>query len=188
MSQRGKGEQILGDGPGPRDHASLHITVFSRAIEGRARVVGKAHTLDHAAIARLVQARWPDVGAWWAQTVTVSYERIRGLRQKGQLCTGEWSASKSKTFPVPVEELFASFVEAAEAGEWLGAAVPLRAVRPSKSVRFTWPDGSEVSAWFTDKGAKSSVAIQHSRLPDEAARTSAKAAWGERLKALAEGL
>ena len=55
-----------------------------------------------------------------------------------------------------------------------------------RSVRLTWPDGTIVSAWFTDKGDRSSVAIQHDKLGSAARRDSEKLAWGERLAALAE--
>src|SRR5688572_27426348 len=43
------------------------------------------------------------VPGWWAQSVTVGYERIRGLRARGQRRSGSWEASKSKTLSVPVE-------------------------------------------------------------------------------------
>ena len=36
--------------------------------------------------------------AWWSQMVTVGYERIRGLRTKGQRRDGGYEASKSRTF------------------------------------------------------------------------------------------
>lgn len=36
---------------------------------------------------------------WWSQMVTVGYERIRGLRERGQRRGGGYGASKSRTFP-----------------------------------------------------------------------------------------
>jgi len=145
-----------------------------------------ARTLDHTAIARLVGEQWPDIGAWWAQTVTVGYERIRGLRQKGELCSGAFAASKSKTFPVPVSELYAWFAEGRR-DRWMGVATAERTATPDRSMRLTWPDGTIVAAWFTDKGpAKSSVAIQHDKLASQERRQHEKLAWGERLASLGE--
>lgn len=146
-----------------------------------------AVALDHTAIAAAVTAGWPEIGGWWSQTVTVGYERIRGLRQKGQLCTGSFAASKSRTFIVPVAELFAAFEEGTRE-RWMGASPVGRTARANRSVRLTWPDGTVVSAWFTDKGAKSSVAIQHDKLASAAHREAEKAAWADRLTALASQL
>src|SRR5438128_9518271 len=42
---------------------------------------------------------------WWSQMLTVGYERIRGLRARGQRRGGLWEASKSRTFNVPVKKL-----------------------------------------------------------------------------------
>ncbi|HNC06222.1 MAG TPA: DUF4287 domain-containing protein, partial [Solirubrobacterales bacterium] len=54
-------------------------------------------------------ARWltdeQGVPGWWAQSITVGYERARGLREPGQRADG-WSVTASKTIEVPVEELF----------------------------------------------------------------------------------
>jgi hypothetical protein len=35
-------------------------------------------------------------GDWWAQTVTVGHERIRGLRAIGQRRAGAWKAATSR--------------------------------------------------------------------------------------------
>lgn len=145
-----------------------------------------ARDLNHAAIAALVSARWPEVDAWWAQTITVAFERVRGLRAKGQLCTGDFAASKSRTFAVPVETLFAAFVDDRD---WIGEETALRTATAPRSARLTWPDGSIVSAWFTPKGdSKSAVAIQHDKLPDTARREAEKLAWADRLNRLAARL
>jgi len=147
-----------------------------------------ASDLDHAAIARRVQADWPEVGAWWAQTVTVGYERIRGLREKGEMPSGAFAANKSKTFPVPVAALYAWF-EDGQRASWMGVSTALRTATRPRSMRLTWPDGTVVAAWFTDKGpAKSSVAIQHTKLASQERRQHEKVAWGERLEALGERL
>src|SRR5512141_590280 len=45
-------------------------------------------------------AAGPSVTSWWSQMVTVGYERIRGLRERGQRRGGSYEAGKSRTFAV----------------------------------------------------------------------------------------
>src|SRR5215208_7845824 len=56
---------------------------------------------------------------WWTQMVTVGYERIRGLRDKGQRRGGGYEATKSRTFAVPVETLFDAFANTRRRRGWL---------------------------------------------------------------------
>ncbi|HVF39168.1 MAG TPA: hypothetical protein VM939_04650 [Gemmatimonadaceae bacterium] len=64
-----------------------------------------AETMSHREIAELVRDKWK-VKDWWTQTVAVGYERIKGLRVRGQRRDGTYEASKSRTYDVPVSELF----------------------------------------------------------------------------------
>lgn len=143
-----------------------------------------AGSLDHAAIAVHVREQWPDIGGWWAQTVTVAYERIRGRREVGQMSSGAFAANKSRTFPVSVAVLYAAFADEVR-DAWMGEPAVVRTATENRSMRLTWPDGTVVSAWFTEKGPdKSSVAIQHEKLDGEARRQLEKEQWGERLDQL----
>jgi hypothetical protein len=123
------------------------------------------------------------VSGWWAQQVTVGYERARGLRDPNQRRGGGYEVSATKTVNVPVERLYEAFLA-------LDLPLSLRTSRPNRSARFDWEDGAtRVIVDFTSKGdAKSTVALAHERLPDakEAERT--KAAWRERLAALKSDL
>ena len=145
-----------------------------------------AAELPHREIARLVREKYKIPG-WWAQAVTVGYERIRGLRAIGQRRDGAYEASKSKTMAVPVARLYRAFRDARLRKRWLDAPVTVRTAAPDKTVRFGWDDGTIVQAYFTPKGkAKTAVAIQHMKLKDRAAVERSKAYWGERLGVLAE--
>ena len=145
-----------------------------------------AKEMDHAAIAAAVGEHWPAIGAWWAQTVTVGYERIRGLRALGQVSGGDFAASKSKTYKVSMVTLWAAFHDEAVRERWMGAATVVRTATEGRSMRLTWPDGTVVALWFTDKGpSKAAVAVQHTKLESAARREAEKEAWGERLRALA---
>ncbi|MGF1468418.1 MAG: hypothetical protein ACFCGT_20025 [Sandaracinaceae bacterium] len=150
-----------------------------------------ARSRPHREIAKLVGEKWPGIGGWWAQTVTVGYERIRGLRDAHQQRTTRlYEASKSRTFAVPVAALFGAFDDPERRRRWLGDdEVVERTKIPERSIRFTWPDGTLVAAFFTAKGPdRSTVAIQHKKLASRDAVEAAKAGWHARLDALAEAL
>ena len=59
------------------------------------------------------------IPGWWAQTVTVGYERIKGLRAVNQRRDGTFEANKSRTFAVPVSRLFDAFHDPRVRARWL---------------------------------------------------------------------
>lgn len=120
------------------------------------------------------------VPSWWSQMVTVGYERIRGLRERGQRRGGGYTATRSRTFGVPVSTLFDAFADAAKRRRWLAAKFAVRSATPNKRMRLASDDGTDVVAGFVSKGnSKSSVAIEHRGLRDRAASEARKNAWGE---------
>jgi hypothetical protein len=146
----------------------------------------QAHSMKHREIAQHL-SEVHEVPDWWSQMVTVGYERIRGLRAIGQRRDGAWEASKSKTYAVPVERLFRAFADTRTRKRWLaGIAWKVRTSTSPKSMRITWPDGTLLSAWFTAKGGKSAVAIQHTKLASAEDAKKMKAFWAERLAALGD--
>jgi hypothetical protein len=144
-----------------------------------------AASRPHREIAQHVHEKYGLPG-WWAQGVTVGYERIRGLREIGQRRGGAYEASKSKTFGVPLARLFEACAKPRRRSRWLGGAKPVvRTARPEKTLRLTWEDGSSVELYFTAKGeSRSQVAIQHRKLQSKAEAARLKQYWGERLEAL----
>ena len=128
--------------------------------------------------------------AWNVQAVVSSYELTRGLRAPGEHADG-FAISATKTVAVPVERLFDAVVDESLRRSWLpdGELSERTATRP-KSARFDWGDGtSRVMVVFDAKGAqKSTVALQHVRLPDSDAAERMKAYWRERVTALKEEL
>ena len=116
---------------------------------------------------------------WWSQMVTVGYERIRGLRDRGQRRGGGYEASKSRTFNVPVEKLFGAFANTRIRRRWLPVKIAVRSATPRKRMRVTWDDDTVVVLEFMSKGsAKSAVAVGHQKLPDRSAVDAMKKAWG----------
>jgi len=148
-----------------------------------------ASALQHRDIAILVSGKH-GVADWWSQTVTVGYERIKGLRDRGQRRGGGYETNKSKTFSVPVATLFKAWQSPATRRRWLDGVKPtLRSFTAPKAMRLAWPDGTVVVAMFTPKGdAKSVVALAHTKLPDKEAAARAKTFWTARLDALAATL
>jgi hypothetical protein len=147
----------------------------------------QAYTWTHREIARHVHEKYK-VPGWWAQTVTVGYERIKGLRAIGQRRDGSFEANKSRTFAVPLVRLYRAWHDARTRARWLpGVDLTVRTATRGKSMRITWPDRTSVVVGFASRGAaKSQVALAHEKLPDRAAATRMKLYWAERLGALEE--
>jgi hypothetical protein len=147
----------------------------------------KAYTWPHREIAKYVQEKYK-VPGWWAQTVTVGYERIKGLRAVGQRRDGGFEINKSKTFAVPLGRLYRAWSEARTRARWLpGVDLTVRTATREKSMRITWPDRTSVVVDFSRRGsAKSQVALAHGKLPDGDSAARMKSFWTERLTELGE--
>ena len=145
---------------------------------------GTMHT--HPEIARHLYETY-GIDGWWAQGVTVGYERARGMRALHERPDG-FSMNASKTFPVPVERLFAAFMEQDERERWLEAvALRPRSSVPNKSARFdVLPGETRLAITFIAKGPAKSVAqLQQERLANAEDVARWKALWQEQLAHLA---
>ncbi len=147
-----------------------------------------AAAMPHRDIVTLVSTKYK-VPDWWSQMVTVGYERIKWLRARGQRRDGSYEATKSRTFAVPVETLFDAWADSRRRKAWLDERVTIRTATAPKSMRIGWSDGSIIAVGFYAKGAsKSSVAVQHAKLPDRDTAERLKHYWSERLDALGDSL
>jgi uncharacterized protein YndB with AHSA1/START domain len=129
------------------------------------------------------------VPGWWAQSITIGYERARGLRAKYQTLSGSFQVSTSKTFPISVGKLFKAFAEAPQRNRWLErGTLKLRTSQRGKSARYDFRDGiSRVVAFFDPKDRnRTTVTVQHEKLPDAGAVEGMRAFWKERLTRLGE--
>lgn len=149
----------------------------------------RAYELSHREIAKLVKEQW-HTPSWWTQMVTVGYERIKGLRARGQQRSGTFTMTRSRTFGVDVETLYAAWADGRRRKRWLGeTGVKVRTATSPRSLRLQLPDGAIVAVGFTAKGkGKSAVALEQARLPDRETAESLKQRWSERLDALGKEL
>lgn len=131
------------------------------------------------------------VSSWWAQGVTVGYERLIGRREAGQRNDGTYSASVSKTINASAETIHAALADDALRARWLEEGVlRLRSASAPKSVRFDDLEaGIIIAAFLTAKGdTKASLQIQAEKLTSKVAGEEWKAAWKPRLANLATHL
>jgi hypothetical protein len=126
---------------------------------------------------------------WWQQSVTVTYEKARGLREKHQRPEG-YSISASKTFPERLDELFRVWNEEELRTQWLpDAPLSILKATPGKSMRIRWEPASRIDVYFTGKGEnKSQVSVQHSQLASAEEAELLKQYWRQALANLKKWL
>ncbi|HYI21185.1 MAG TPA: hypothetical protein VEX62_00985 [Candidatus Limnocylindrales bacterium] len=133
------------------------------------------------------------VPGWWTQDITVRYEKHIGRRvtlQRGKT----FSATGSRTVGVPVASALAAWLDDDIRASWLrDVTLRLRSARTASSVRyktarFDVNDGEgRVVVSFDPKGdAKTSIAIEHEKLPDAQSAARWKTSWRSHLGALKE--
>lgn len=124
---------------------------------------------------------------WWAQMVTVGYERIRGLRVKGQRRDGGYDVNKSKVFLVPRLTLWTALVRCKP---WLGdVGVRMSKATKPKSMCWRWTDGTPIDVSLSPRGpAKCQVQLQHRSVATRVEAERLRAFWTERLALLAAQL
>lgn len=145
-----------------------------------------AASMKHPQIARLVWERH-GTSHWWAQSITVEYERERGLRDVNQTLRG-YEVSVSRTIAASAPALFAVWEDEQRREAWLGVAMKVRKASPDSSLRLdTGSVGSDLSVILYPKGeARCQVVIQQIKLPDRDAVESQRAFWKDALGRLGE--
>ncbi len=148
-----------------------------------------AKEMSHPDIVKFLNSKH-DVGPWWQQMVTVTYEQARGLRQKHET-PGGYQISASRTVNVPLANLYKAVANEKSRSSWLPeGGLVVRKTTANKSLRATWEDGTpSLEIYFYSKGdARSQVVVQHSKLPDAKAAAKMKTFWGQALDRLREVL
>ena len=149
----------------------------------------QAYEWSHRDIATYAREKFK-TPSWWTQTIAVGYERIKGLRERGQMRDGGYRANKSRTFAVPLKRLYAAFGDSRVRGRWLTGVEPsVRSASRDKYMRLAWPDRTTVLLTFTSKGrSKAQVQAEHGNFTSKDQAVRAKEYWGERFDALGAAL
>jgi hypothetical protein len=152
---------------------------------------GPGRLAGHTAIAAWVQAEHGLTG-WWAQGVTVSYERIAGLRLPGQMPDGTFSVSRSRVLELSVELLRAALLDdAGRADLFPGIDTVLRSKPASKALRFAASQAGESlgSLLFSADplpDGRLRVTVTHDKLPGVDEGEAWKQFWADWLAAVAQ--
>jgi hypothetical protein len=128
-------------------------------------------------------ARWLSethgVPGWWTQSITVAYERARGMRARHQMRDG-YSVSVTRTIKVDPTRALDAFTSTSLRDRWLpGVPMRQRPTRAELTARFDWSDPpSRVVVTVVPKGVdKSVVAVTHEQVKDGEAAERLKIAW-----------
>ncbi|MGE3335566.1 MAG: hypothetical protein AB7I36_18135 [Rhodospirillaceae bacterium] len=141
-----------------------------------------AAKMTHTAIATLVATRHKIPG-WWAQAVTVGYERARGLRKVNETLAG-FRTGVSRTFDAGMDAAFGAWDNAKTRAAFLREKIDFSTRNPGKNLRFAVKMG-RVEVRFVVKGPKKTqVTVDHTGLEKESDVGKFKAHWSEAMDKL----
>ncbi len=123
------------------------------------------------------------IDSWWAQTVTVGYERIRGIRLKYQMADGTFTAGKSKTVDID-GELLRKMLLADRDDLFPGFDTELRSKAESRNVRIAIGPGTAEFSLEPTRDGRTKVTVAHAKLPTSAEVTAWRDYWSDWLAAL----
>jgi hypothetical protein len=188
--------------PRPRPGPKTETSVSARSPISDAKIIEKTgHNLEHwfrvldrfgaAAKGHTATARHlseqHQVPGWHAQGITVAYERARGLRAANQRLDGAFEVSVSKVMAAGVPAVIKALTKAlgSTARDTSSRGV---VVRPDGLARWRYRWNGTVVQWYVEPKAarKTSVVVQHTKLPDAASVEKYRAHWKKTLGALAE--
>jgi hypothetical protein len=139
-------------------------------------------------------ARWlhdeQGVPGWWSQSVTVGYERARGMRARHETTSG-FQVSVQKTVAAPADRIERAFTQTRQRNRWLDVgSLTARKTKPGRAVaNFDAVDGSRVTIYLVPKSTDSTaVQVVQTKMANTADVASQRAFWRARLQALAEVL
>ncbi|MCB1164389.1 SRPBCC domain-containing protein [bacterium] len=152
----------------------------------------------HKATAKHLQERH-GVAPWWAQTITVRFEKERGLREKNQV-RGGYQISVTRTIDVPLPRAWQAWTTARAWNRWFttksrlnlreggrytnadGDTGEFRAIVPGDRLRFTWDNpkhcpGTLVEVRFAELGERCRITVQHSKLASKRDAEAMRGGW-----------
>lgn len=125
---------------------------------------------------------------WWAQGITVGYERMTARRSVGKLATGTHSASLTRVIDASIEQTHASLVTELRRYQWLAdSVVRLRTSQAPKVARFDDYEAKVIITFsLTEEDGQTNVHLKADTFESEEAAAIWKSAWEPRLADLAE--
>ena len=148
------------------------IRAWPGQVDGHAAVA--AHLVEHEGL-----------DGWWAQSVTVGYERITGLRVPHQRPDGSFSAHKSRTVTVDGEALRSMLSDDTERAHLFpGLDTVLRSRPTAKAIRVAIGPGVATIAIEAVDDSRTRVVVRHERLPTAAEVDRWKGYWSGWLAAV----
>lgn len=148
-----------------------------------------AAEMNHKEIVALLRDNH-DLSPWWQQSVTVEYEKARGLRQKHEKSDG-YQIGASRTMNVPVQAAYHAWASDRERLDWLPQDhLIITTKNREKTIRGTWAGGpTRLDVYFTPRETnRVQVTVNHSKLPDSKAAEDMKVFWRITLARLQEYL
>lgn len=153
----------------------------------------KAGEKTHKEIAVMLVEEY-GTSAWWAQTVTVEYERFIGRREVGQSCEGDFQAGGSKTLSAHMDEVLDAWLDYMKDKGNLNdvpfAEEPnIRKTEKWRYWRVPLEDGSRVNINITQKApGKAHLSVNHEKLNNTDEVDTWKQFWKGCFKEFAEQL
>ena len=130
------------------------------------------------------------VPGWWAQNITVAYERARGMRSRHQVADG-FTIGVTRTVAADPARTLAAFTDPDLRRRWLpDVTLRQRPTRARHTARFDWADPpSRLVVVATPRGTdRTTVSIAHEKLADGESAERLKIAWREWLGLLKQVL
>jgi hypothetical protein len=144
------------------------------------------HADGHTAIATYLRDEH-GVEGWWAQTITVGYERITGLRLPHQQPDGTFTAGKSRTVKADAAMIREMLLDdQARADLFPGLETELRSRPTSKVLRIGIGPGTAQIALDPQDDGRVKITIAHDRLSTAEAVEEWKGYWSDWLEAVDE--
>lgn len=125
------------------------------------------------------------VDAWWAQSLTVAYERARGLRDVGQRADGHYEASVTRTLAAAPGVVEHALLGSGGAIDQALAAEPrIASTRQGRVLRYAAADERVQVVVTPLPDGRSRVNVTQGNLSNAQAREDAKARWAAALEDL----
>jgi uncharacterized protein YndB with AHSA1/START domain len=158
-----------------------------------------------ASAAHLMQSH--GAAPWWAQAITVEYERARGIRSYGERADG-FACTVQRALAVPADRAWSAFEDPAEVSAWtsarhdhrfragsrwrdaMGGRGAFQRVVPLRYVRFSWnhprtAPRSLVEVEFVARAEdRVTVKLTHRRIRSEEEREALRSHWSWALDSL----